>query len=128
MRVKSFMKSTYCGFCAASLCLLVSLGCGGSKNPTTLGNKNDKLFQSADPGIKASWDTAIAALKTNGYVPAIVSLQEITQGTNSAVTPEQVKAAGETVTAISDSMYTAANKGDAKAQEAITELRKVMGR
>lgn len=124
------MKAFSWTVCAGCLCLcaVVLAGCGGSPDPNKLGNKNDKLFQSADPGIKTSWDVAMAALKTNGYVAAITSLQDITRGTNTAVTPEQVKAAGETVTAISDSMYSAANKGDAKAREAIDELRKVMGR
>jgi hypothetical protein len=42
--------------------------------------------------------------------------------------PQQAEAVREVSTAVSDEMYEAANKGDAKAKQAIEDLRKQSGR
>ena len=104
-----------------ALCLA---GCG--KSAEGLSSANAKLFASAPAEVKTAWDAASAAIATNGYATAILSLQKL-QGLP-ALTAEQLKAVNETVTAVSDQMYEKANKGDAGAKEAINQLRGAQGR
>ncbi len=104
-----------------SLAVLLMPGC--SKSASSVGSRNTKAFQSANPETKASWDTALAAMNTNGFVTATVALMKLQQVPS--LTPDQLKAVNETVTAVSDQMYAAANKGDANAKNAIEELRKL---
>jgi hypothetical protein len=99
-------------------------GCG-SKSASSLGSSNAKLFAAAPASVKSQWDAASAAIATNGYTPAIVALKNLQQ---QSLSPEQLKAVNDTVTAVSDQMYAAANKGDAAAKQAIQDLRKAMGR
>ena len=114
MKKCEFIKlATLCG---ALACLLA--GCG--PNPTTIANDNTKSFQSADPQTKASWDAALAAMKTNGYAPALLELRKLAARSN--LSPEQAKAVADTGTALTDRMYAAARKGDTKAAEAIKQL------
>lgn len=110
------------------LCGLFITGCGfgGSPNPQRLASKYDKAFGSADAEAKGMWDGAKSAMQTNGYVAALQNLESLIAYTN--VSPEQVTAARETVNAVSDKMYAAANKGDAAAKDAIEEYRKVRTR
>jgi len=98
-------------------------GCG--KNASGLGARHAKHFSSADPAIKSAWDSALAAIATNGYVAASQSFKLVLAGN---LTPDQVKAVTETATALSDQMYFEANKGDANAIAAIKELGKTRGR
>ncbi len=99
---------------------VVSFGCG-AKDPNAVGSRNAKVFASADPQTREQWDTAIAAMKTNGYVIATVNLQCLAQQTN--LTPEQLQAVHETVASMTDQMFAAANKGDQAAVQAIQQLR-----
>ena len=114
----------------SSLCLTFALlvvwasGCG--RSGASLGARNSKLFQSADAQTKGNWETAMAALKTNGFLVSIVALQSLQQRGN--LTPEQLKAVNETVTAVSDEMYAAANRGDANAKQQIQDLGKLRSR
>jgi len=115
---------------SASVCLcgllLLSPGCGGSKDPSKIGSQYDRLFSSADPETKACWDTAMAAMKTNGYAVTIQSIRKMME--SGKLTPEQTQAARQTATATSDKMYDAANTGDPAAKQAIDDLRKATGR
>jgi len=110
--------------CTLSFVAFLLVGC--QKNAASMASDNAKLFQSADPTIKADWDAAIAATRTNGYAAAILSLKSLRQQTN--LTSQQATAVDQMLTAINDQMYEAANKGDANAQQSIEELRKAMGR
>ncbi len=83
------------------------------------------IFPAGCP-IKAGWESAMAAIATNGYTAATVALTTLQR--QSGLSPEQLKAINETVTAVSDQMYDAANKGDAAAKQAIQDLRKLTGR
>lgn len=80
-----------------------------------------KVFETASAEIKAAWDKGLAEAKAKDYAAAIGTLQDLHR--KPGLTPEQIKALEETTTAISDEMYAAANKGDAKAVEAINQLR-----
>jgi hypothetical protein len=115
------MKLYFC--ICLSLAALVMAGC--SKNAASLGSSNAKLFATAPAPIKAEWDKATAAIATNGYAAAILSLKNLQA---QSLTPEQTKAINDTVTAVSDQMYAAANKGDAAAKQALQDLRRATGR
>ena len=79
------------------------------------------VLESAKPEVKKGWDTAMAAMKTNGYATAIIELQRI------RALPEVTAAQGKVIdassTKISDAMYAAANKDDPNAKAAIEDLR-----
>lgn len=103
------------------LLLALSLaGCGGSAQSRM--SHYEKAFNTAPPEVKAQWDTALNALKSKDYAAALGTLNQIAAITNLA--PEQAVAVREVSTAASDEMYDAANKGDAKAKQAIEDLRK----
>lgn len=108
---------------AAAVALLLG-GC--SKNAASLGASNASLFASAPAPVKASWDKATAAIATNGYATAIIALKALQE--QPGLSAEQLKAVNDTVNAVSDQMYAAANKGDANAKQAIQSLRQVLGR
>jgi hypothetical protein len=95
---------------------------GCSRSGASVGSGYAKAFQSADTQIKAGWESAMSALKTNGFAPAVLGLQRLKE--QGKLTPEQLQAVEATVTAASDQMYAAANQGDAQARQAIEELRK----
>jgi hypothetical protein len=113
------MKTTLRLTVLVGLIGLVVAGCG--KDPAAIGSGYSKVFQSADAPTKALWDGALAAVKTNGYAPAIMAFKELAAQTN--LTTDQTKAVAETVTAVSDKMYAEANQGKPQAVEAIKQLR-----
>ena len=112
-------------WCGALLGLNFALAAGCSKDASSLAARNAKLFQAGDPQLKALWDTANLAMKTNGFLAASLALQKLHQA---QLTPEQLRAVEQMGAAVSDQMYDAANKGDAGAAEAIKELRKLSAR
>jgi hypothetical protein len=109
-----------------TLGLIAALVCGCRKNAAAVGSDNTRIFATADPATKANWEAAMTAFKTNGYADALVTLGRLSQQSN--LTPEQLAAVKQTTAAISDQMWTAANKGDANAVRAVMELRKVQQR
>jgi hypothetical protein len=116
------MKLLICSLALISLSLLL-VGC--KKDAKSVGSGNNKLFASAPAPLKADWEQANAAMATNGYFTAFAALKNLQQ---QSLSPEQLKAVNDTVTAVNDQMYEAANKGDAAAKQAIQDLRKSMGR
>lgn len=116
------MKAGLKHFTLMALVLAAAVGCGKDTASLSSGNK---LFQSANPQIKAQWNTAAAAIETNGFLTAMLSLQKLQQAN---LTPEQLAAVNATATRVSNDMYDAANKGDASANEAIASLRKLQKR
>lgn len=110
---------------ALALMSLLAAGCGG-KSADSVAAQGQKLFQSAPKEVKAEWDRAISAVKASDYATALTTFRDLQSHTN--LTQEQIDAVGQTATAVSDQMYAKANKGDAKANEAIETLRKAMSR
>lgn len=111
----------------AGVPLLIALclaGCGGSAESRM--SHYDKAFGSAPPELKTQWDSALNAVKSKDYAVALGTLNKLAVITNLA--PQQAEAVREVSTAVSDEMYEAANKGDAKAKQAIEDLRKQSGR
>jgi hypothetical protein len=103
-------------------CLLV--GC--IKSADSVGASQSRSFQSADAETKSTWDTALSALKTNGYAVAFIAIRKLREQTN--LTPDQVRSLDKTATALSDQLYAAANKGDTAAVNALQELRELQRR
>lgn len=103
---------------AGMLAGLTLTGC--KKDAAGLGSQYAKAFDAAAPELKARWQTALTAVKTNGYSVAVLTLRELSQAT---LTPDQSQAVTETLRAINDQMYDAANQGNAAAKSAIDELR-----
>lgn len=111
----------FCGRCAAlSLAVGLLFGCNKSVE------SGASAFQSASPEIRKAWDSATAALKTNGYATAIIQLQQLRA--QSGITIEQGKAIEQATAKINQQMYDAANRNDPGAIASIEELRKAMGR
>lgn len=108
--------------CLLAALVFMAVGCGKKK---TVGS-GDAAFQSAAPEIKAAWNAAMAAVKTNGYAAAILTLQQMRAVPG--LSPAQAKAVDDNSTAISDAMYAAANKDDPAAKKAIDDLRNAMRR
>lgn len=116
------MKAGLKHYIVMALVLAGAVGCGNDTATLSAGNK---LFQTADPQIKAQWAEAAAAIETNGFLTAMLSLQKLQRA---SLTPEQLAAVNATATRVSNDMYDAANKGDASASEAIAKLRKLQAR
>ena len=100
----------------------VLIGCGGASSAASRG---DKLFNNASPEIKADWKTASGAVRSNDYAMALATLGKL--GARTDLTPEQQKCITDLSKSVSDQMYDAANKGDAKAKQALEDLRKISG-
>lgn len=108
-----------CGCMAIGL-----LGCGKGSNKITADSQ--AAMASADPAIKVKWDSAMSAAKSNEYAGAIIILKSMVD--DPKLTPEQKTAVENSMKAVSDEMYDALNRGDAKAQQAIEQLRTMSGR
>ena len=121
MKIGSFGRAILAGVAVP----LLLMGCG-SKDPNALAQKNAELFRSAPEEVKAGWDLAVQAMKTNGYAIAILALG--TAQSQPGLSDAQVKALSQTATAINDKMYDAVNKGDAQGLQALEELRAARAR
>ncbi len=108
---------------SAALCSLLLLACAvaGCKKPVAGTNADSKLFQSAAPEIKSAWDDGVAAMQTNGYVPAYLGLRQLRA--QPGVTQEQKDAINARLKQINTQLGEAAQKGDTSAAEALTEIR-----
>ena len=102
---------------------LVLFGCGKSTDSVLA--KNARLFQTADPKLRQDWDTAAAAVKTNGYATAILALRVLQR---QDLATEQRDAVEQALRAVGDKLYTAAERGDAAAKEDLEQLKKTLGR
>jgi hypothetical protein len=115
-----WMKSSI----AAGLAGLLLVGC--SKSAVSVGDAKSKLFDNADPAIKASWNAGLSALKTNDYALAITTFQQLLAQPN--LTAEQGQAVADTFATASEQMSAAAAKGDPNAKKAMEDLKKLRTR
>ncbi len=112
------------GLALAGLVAVAASGCG--KSAESAASDAGKLFASAPPETKATWEAAQTAVKANDYATALLALRRIRL--HPGLTPEQVAAVDKTSLAVSDQMYEAANKGDANAKKAIETMRNATAR
>jgi hypothetical protein len=106
-----------------SLALIAVAGLLGCKKDIDSGAS---AFQSASPEIKKGWDSAMAAMQTNGYAAAILQLMELQRSTG--ITLEQKKAVDNSINRINEQMYESVNRDEEAGKAAIEELRKATGR
>ena len=105
------------GLAVLVIIALVSGGCG--KSAHSVAASQSGLFTSAP--LKDEWDTAMAAMQTNGFFIAATTLNKMRQE-NPAPTPDQLAAINDTIKALSRQMMDLASKGDANARNALQQL------
>ncbi len=108
------------GLALVALIPLVA-GCGKQQASTTIGSKEDKAFATAPAEIKSAWDKGRAAMGSNDFIGATLTMQKLRA--QAGLSGDQRAAIDQAMVAVSDAMYDAANRGDAKAIEAINKLR-----
>jgi hypothetical protein len=96
-------------------CFVVA-GCGQRPSGSRSGG-----FNGAPPELKAAWDTAVAADKTNDYVPAVLGYKGILLQRDQ-LSPSQVKAAEEASGRLFQRLVEASAKGDPAAKQALARL------
>jgi len=78
-------------------------------------------FSSATPELKAAWSAAVAADKTNDYVPAVLGYKQILLQRDQ-LSPSQVKAVEDASSRVFQRLVEASAKGDAAAKQALSQL------
>jgi hypothetical protein len=78
-------------------------------------------FNAAPPELKAAWDAAVAADKTNDYVPAVLGYKEILLQRDQ-LSPSQLKAVEEASSKLFQRLVEASTKGDPAAKQALSQL------
>jgi hypothetical protein len=106
---------------AAEVVALLCLASGCNKSGDAEALRSTKVFDSADPVIKSTWEVAVSAAATNGYVAAILSCKKLQGRTD--LTPEQREAVNAYMTTVTARMTAAGEKGDPDALKAVEELR-----
>jgi len=104
--------------CAGAVLMscIVLAGCGrGASGSGSSG------FNGAPPELKAAWDAAVAADKTNDYVPAVLGYKEILLQRDQ-LSPGQVKAVEEASNKLFQRLVEASAKGDPAAKQALSQL------
>lgn len=96
---------------------LVSTGC--SKSAHSVASSHSDLFSS--PPLKDEWETAMAAMQTNGFFVAASTLNKM-RLENPAPTPDQLTAINDTIKSLNKQMLDLATKGDANARDALQQL------
>jgi hypothetical protein len=111
------MRRNHIGWMGFVLALGMAVtGCGkaGSKS-------GGRSFESAAPEIKATWDNAVAADRTNGYVPAVMGYKQVLLQRDQ-LTPDQVKAVEDASTKLFKRLADAAHKADPAALQALATM------
>jgi hypothetical protein len=103
----------------AALAVTFAVGCGGD-DAAKVTAANLKAFESASAEVKQTWQTALAASQTNGYVAAITSLRDLA---GKDLTLEQVEAVQSAMRAINTKLTDAVASGNAEALKAQEALR-----
>lgn len=98
---------------------VVALVSGCSKSAHSVAAGNSGLFTSAP--LKEEWDTATAAMQTNGFFVALTTLNKM-RLENPPPSTDQLNAINDTIKALNQQMLALANKGDANARSALQQL------
>ena len=103
----------------ALICVLMlgGLGCGKK------GGTSSASFEQAPPAIKADWDTAVAADKTNDYFTAGTFYSKV-MAHESELTSVQLETVEKASQLMVQRMNEAVNQGDPAAKDAIVKLMK----
>ena len=110
MTVKTF------AVCATALLIgcVVLASCGQ-------GASGSSGFNGAPPELKAAWDRAVAADKTNDYVPAVLGYKQILLQRDQ-LSPSQVKVVEAASGKLFQRLVDASTRGDPAAKQALSQL------
>jgi len=111
--------STRCSLALATIAL-VALISGCSKSAHSVATSHSDLFTTAP--LKDEWDTVTAAMQTNGFAVAAITLKKMRVETPTP-TPDQLNAINDTIQSLNQQMLDLANKGDANARNALEQLK-----
>ncbi len=100
----------------ALLAVFLLAGCGKAG-----GEADAQAFDKASPEIKADWDAAVAADKSNDYFKASVSYAKVMRQ-ESNITRKQFDAALAASQDLSRRLRAAADGGDTAAKQALAQL------
>ena len=101
---------------AALVGWLVVAGCGQHNSGGGSGS-----FDSAPPEIRAAWEKAVAADKTNDYVAAVLGYKQIL-AQQDRLPPNQVKVVQEASSKLFQRLVAASAQGDPAARQALSQL------
>jgi len=99
--------------------LLLVAGCG--QKVAKLTSEQSKAFDSAPPEVKQTWDKALAADKTNDYMTAVGSLDELKK---MILSDQQTQALDAERSAFGERLMKAVDKGDPTAIKAVQSSEK----
>jgi len=119
VQVNDMMKSL--AVLTGLVCCLVLVGCGGG----SAGSKTN-AFDTAPADVKAEWQSAVAAMATNGYIAAITALDSLQA--RQGLSADQLAAADKFRGDVMDQVFEKAGNGDAKAAEALKQIRDAVRR
>ena len=101
-----------------TICLVI-MGCG--KQAVAKVASDTKAFEAVSPEIKADWGKAMSAAASHDYATAILTCRKLqTQG---KLTPQQLTAVNDTMTALNGQLLDGLQKGDPDAIRATKEVR-----
>jgi hypothetical protein len=92
-------------------------GCGKTKDSAA---ETAGLFDKASPEVKAMWDRAVTADKTNDYAMAYLTLRKLRSIGN--LNPQQLAVLDQLSGSVNQRMFKAADQGDANAKQAIRDV------
>lgn len=107
------MKNFFAGIVSLAVVCVLLNGCGQ-------GNANRPAFRAAPPDVKQTWERALAASQTDDYLGAHTNLVSLL---GRDITPEQLVAVQNALSALNERMYAAAAKGDESARKAVAALK-----
>lgn len=95
---------------------LLSAGCGSGPDKSA--------FNNTAPELKQIWDKAIAANQANDYVAASTNYVALLR---QGISADQTAAVQSALRSLNQRLQTAVAKGDATAQKAVEDLKKLSG-
>ena len=111
---------------AMTLVSLTFTACGKKGEVKIETAKLEKMFESAEPGIKNGVDAAVAAVKNADYAGALAKLQSVASEVK--LTPEQKSAVNDLIEQVKAAMAGMADKAVEGANKAATDLQKSLGK
>ena len=107
------MKKFFAGMVSLAVVCVLLNGCGR-------GDFNRSVFRAAQPEVKQTWERALAASQADDYLGANTNLVSLL---GRDITPEQLVAVQNALSALNERMYAAAAKGDESARKAVAALK-----
>ena len=107
------MKKIFAGIGSLAVVCVLLNGCGQ-------GDFDRSAFRAAPPDVKQTWERALAASQADDYLGANTNLVSLL---GRGITPDQLVAVQNALSALNARMYAAAAKGDESARKAVEALK-----